>query len=49
MWNTFNMGVGMTIVVAPGQADAALDLAGESLGLKCIGEIVPGDGKVVLY
>jgi phosphoribosylformylglycinamidine cyclo-ligase len=49
MWNTFNMGVGMTIVVAPEQADAALDLAGESLGLKCIGEIVPGDGKVVLY
>jgi phosphoribosylformylglycinamidine cyclo-ligase len=49
MWKTFNMGVGMTLVVAPAQADAAMELAAESLGLVRIGEIVPGDGNVVLY
>ncbi len=49
MWGTFNMGIGMTVVVSPEQADAALVLFGESLGLRRIGGVIPGDGKVVLY
>lgn len=49
MWRTFNMGIGMTIIVSPEQADAAQEMLGESLGLQRIGEIAPGDGKVVLY
>jgi phosphoribosylformylglycinamidine cyclo-ligase len=49
MFRAFNMGVGMAVVVAPDDADAAVrDLrdAGEEAWLA--GEIVPGAGAVVL-
>ena len=50
MFNTFNMGVGMTIVVSAADADRALSLLRES-GEEAyiLGEIVPGgEDKVVL-
>ena len=46
MFNTFNMGVGMTIVVAAGDADKALEILhahGEE-GAYRLGTIVEGDG-----
>jgi phosphoribosylformylglycinamidine cyclo-ligase len=49
MFRAFNMGVGMVAVVAPERADAVvreLSAAGETAWLA--GEVVPGDGKVVL-
>ena len=49
MFRAFNMGVGMAAVVAADDADAAvrdLRAAGEQAWIA--GEIVPGDGKVVL-
>jgi phosphoribosylformylglycinamidine cyclo-ligase len=49
MFRAFNMGVGMVAVVAADDADAvvrALSAAGEQAWIA--GEIVPGDGKVVL-
>ena len=49
MFNTFNMGVGMVLVVGREdmvKAVAALDAAGESA--RVIGEVVPGDGGVEL-
>lgn len=49
MFRAFNMGVGMVAVVSPEDADAAvrdLRAAGEQAWIA--GEIVPGDGKVVL-
>lgn len=49
MWRTFNMGAGMTIIVSPGQADSAMNLLGEQLGIMRIGEVASGDGKVILY
>ena len=50
MFNTFNMGVGMTVVVSAADADRALSLLRES-GEEAyiLGEIVPGgEDKVVL-
>ena len=49
MFNTFNMGVGMSIVVPAGEADKALRIlqeAGEEAYV--IGEIITSDEKVVL-
>ena len=50
MFNTFNMGIGMTVVVAKEEADkalAALRAAGEDPVR--LGEIVPGDEGVILW
>ena len=43
MFNTFNMGVGMSVVVPGSEADRALEiLSGRGRGgLSCMGEIVP--------
>ena len=50
MFNTFNMGIGMTVVVAASQAEqamTALKAAGET---PCVlGEIVAGDEGVILW
>ena len=49
MYNTFNMGVGMSIVVKPEDADTALEILranGEDAYL--IGEIIKGDEKIIL-
>ena len=49
MFNTFNMGVGMSIVVSKEEADKALEILkanGEDAHI--IGEIVEGDEKVIL-
>jgi phosphoribosylformylglycinamidine cyclo-ligase len=49
MFNTYNMGVGMTAVVAEQDADAALSLLREGgVDAYALGEIVPGDERVVL-
>ena len=50
MFNTFNMGVGMTIVVSAEEADKAMAVL-ESIGEKPVhlGEIVPGDEGVILW
>jgi phosphoribosylformylglycinamidine cyclo-ligase len=50
MFNTFNMGIGMTVVVAKDEADkalAALTAAGEKPVV--LGEIVAGDEGVILW
>ena len=50
MFNTFNMGVGMTVTVDGADADQALSVlqaAGEP-GAYILGEIIPGDREVVL-
>ena len=51
MFNTFNMGVGMTIAVAKADADAALALLreGGEPGAYILGEIVSGEGGVELW
>ncbi len=42
---TFNAGIGMTAVVAPGAVPAALEaFAAEGLGATVVGEVVPADG-----
>ena len=49
MFNTFNMGVGMALVVPAAEADLALDILranGEAAYL--IGEIVPGEQRIEL-
>ena len=49
MFNTFNMGVGMSIIVAPEDADRALSIlreAGEDAYV--IGEVVAGDEGVII-
>ena len=49
MYNTFNMGVGMSIVVPASEAEAALEILranGEDAYI--IGEIVAGDEKIIL-
>ena len=49
MFRTFNMGVGMILVVAPTEVDVVLEsLRSESLSVFEIGEIRQGEGKVVL-
>ena len=49
MYNTFNMGVGMSVVVAPEDADRAVSVlraAGEEAYL--LGEVVASDEGVIL-
>ena len=47
MFNTFNMGVGMTVVVSPDTADRALAALGEhGVAAYVLGEIVRGEDKV---
>ena len=49
MFNTFNMGVGMAVIVSPETADAALSaLKSEGIDAYVCGEIVAGEEKVVL-
>jgi len=49
MFNTFNMGIGMTAVIAGEDADEALDiLAREGLDARIIGEVVAGEKEVIL-
>lgn len=49
MFSTFNMGVGMTLVTAPSDADRALRiLCGMGVFAYACGEILPGDGGVCL-
>ena len=50
MFNTFNMGIGMTVVVSKDEADKALEAlkaAGEQPVR--LGEIVAGDEGVILW
>ncbi len=51
MFNTYNMGVGMTIAVAKQDADRALELLHQNgePGAYVLGEIVPGEGGVELW
>ncbi|MBQ9346299.1 MAG: phosphoribosylformylglycinamidine cyclo-ligase, partial [Oscillibacter sp.] len=46
MFNTFNMGVGMAVIVSPADADRAV--AALDCGAYPIGEIVAGEGEVLL-
>jgi phosphoribosylformylglycinamidine cyclo-ligase len=48
MRRTFNMGIGMIVVVSPDEADAVVDalMAGGGAGTRVIGEVVRGDGSV---
>ncbi len=49
MFNTYNMGVGMTVVVPAAQADAALEiLKAHGEDAYVIGSIVKGEEKVIL-
>ena len=49
MFNTFNMGVGMSVVVSKEDADAALDiLRAQGEDAYVLGEITGGADKVVL-
>ncbi len=49
MFNTFNMGVGMVVIVSPATADAALTaLKGQGVDAYVLGEIVRGEEKVEL-
>ena len=49
MFNTFNMGVGMSIVVAKADADKALEvLKAQGEEPYIIGEIIKSDDKVIL-
>ena len=49
MFNTFNMGVGMSLVVTRDSADRAMDaLRAHGVSAKIIGEIVEGEDKIVL-
>ena len=45
MFNTFNMGVGMTVIVSPDDADKAMAALGDAY---VIGEIVESDERVIL-
>ena len=45
MFNTFNMGVGMTVIVSPDNADKAMAALGDAY---VIGEIVESDERVIL-
>ncbi|MBR5870600.1 MAG: phosphoribosylformylglycinamidine cyclo-ligase [Clostridia bacterium] len=49
MFNTFNMGVGMSIVVPAGEVDTALEiLRANGEDAYVIGEIIAGDEKIIL-
>jgi len=48
MWNTFNMGIGCTLISASEQAEVALSLGGNGIGLLRLGEVVPGSGDVLI-
>ena len=49
MFNTFNMGVGMSIVVAPQDADKALEiLKAQGEDAYIIGEIIKSDNKIII-
>ena len=49
MYNTYNMGVGMTVIVSKETADAALaSLRADGIDAYVIGEIVAGDERVIL-
>ena len=49
MYNTFNMGVGMTAIVPADQVDEALRILRESgVDAYALGEVVPGEGGVTL-
>ena len=49
MFNTFNMGVGMSIVVPAGEVDTALEiLRANGEDAYVIGEIIAGDDKIIL-
>ena len=49
MYNTFNMGVGMSVTVAKTDADKALNiLRGQGLDAYIMGEIVQSGEKVTL-
>ena len=49
MYNTYNMGVGMTVIVSKETADAALaTLQAEGIDAYVIGEIIAGDERVIL-
>ena len=50
MYNTYNMGVGMAMIVSSETADAAVAaLAAEGCNAYVIGEIVSGEEPVVLW
>lgn len=49
MYNTFNMGIGMTAIVDKDDADKAVELLrGEGVNACCIGEIVSGDEGIII-
>ncbi|MBR5459335.1 MAG: phosphoribosylformylglycinamidine cyclo-ligase, partial [Clostridia bacterium] len=49
MYNTFNMGVGLSIVVKPEEVDTALEiLRANGEDAYVIGEIINGDDKIIL-
>ena len=49
MYNTYNMGVGMTVIVSKENADAAIaTLQAEGIDAYVIGEIIAGDERVIL-
>lgn len=47
MFNTFNMGVGMTVIVSPQDVEPALDILREE-GAHVLGEVVAGDEGVII-
>ena len=49
MFNTYNMGVGMSVVVPANEVDTALDvLKANGIDAYVIGEIIEGQEKVIL-
>ena len=50
MYNTYNMGVGMSVIVPAAEVDHALEiLTANGEDAYVIGEIVKGDDGVILY
>ena len=49
MYNTYNMGVGMALIVSPATVDAAVEaLAKEGINAYVIGEIIDGNESIIL-
>jgi len=49
MFNTYNMGVGMSVVVPAAEVETALDvLKDNGIDAYVIGEIIEGEEKVIL-